>query len=65
MSEEKKYIEQALWRHYGDMEPEAKETLQQFCEAQDDWWALCQKCGKRREGTIAQLKEPCSCAETR
>lgn len=57
---EQKFIEAALWRNSGIMEPEAAASLNAFCEAQTDWWAICQVCGKRREGSLAQLRKPCT-----
>lgn len=27
----------------------------------EDWRGYCRVCGKQREGTLAQLKQPCGC----
>lgn len=44
-----------------DMDEEHKAALEKFNAEQSDWFTWCQKCGKRREGTLEQLKVPCGC----
>lgn len=38
---------------------ELQPGVQEFLHTASDWFAYCPKCGKRREGTIEQLKAPC------
>lgn len=57
----KENIEVGLRRRLG-MSQENREELSKFNEQQTDWFTTCRKCGTHREGSIADLKKPCGCA---
>ncbi len=42
-----------------DADEKHKKYLHEFNQAQTDWFTICQVCGRKREGTLAQLREPC------
>lgn len=38
---------------------EHRKFLQDFYASQTNWFTYCQVCGRRREGSLQALKEPC------
>lgn len=52
--------EAKLKREFG-MSNANRESLRAYNEKQNDWYGFCRHCGKKRYGTLAQLKEPCEC----
>lgn len=48
--------EALLKRKFG-MSEEGVAKLRKFNDMQSDWYATCQKCGEKLEGTLKQIKE--------
>lgn len=43
------------------MSEEALAKMREANEKATDWFGYCRKCGKRREGSLADLRKPCDC----
>lgn len=52
--------EAKLKRDFG-MSPEGRVALTAHNEKQNDWYGFCKHCGKKRYGTLAELRGPCEC----
>lgn len=43
------------------MNADERKDLNERLAKLDDWFVHCKVCGKKRQGTIEQLQQPCAC----
>ena len=36
---------------------QAREAMRKADESHENWWAICRKCGKRTEGSLAKIRQ--------